>query len=252
MCKENNKILISDEFAQNLIKKTHLKFGHIRIKQIQLTLFPYFYNKNFPLLIKEFCNKCSVCIRNKSRVPSKFEYLSHLGPATKPFEYMSIDTIGGFAGNNSTKQYCHLLVDHFTRFAYAVTSKTQKAEDFTKLLKLVYNQGHKIENLLADQYTDINSIIFNTFLNQNGTNLLFTVVDCLFSNGLNERLNQILLNRLRCKVNESSENKKRPRSVLLQDCFSEYNNIIHSATRFSPIYLMTGQQSKIIKNFNFP
>ncbi len=219
-------------------------------KQIQLTIFPYFYNKNFPLLIKEFCNKCSVCIRKKSHVPSKFGYLSHLGPATKPFEYISIDMIGGFAGNNSTKKYCHLLVDHFTRFAYAVTSKTQKVEDFTKLLKLVYNQG--LENLLADQYTGINSTIFKTFLNQNGTNLLFTAADCPFSNGLNERLNQTLLNRLRCKVNESSENKRRPWSVLLQDCISEYNNTIHSALRFSPIYLMTGQHSKLIENFNFP
>ncbi len=129
-------------------------------------------------------------------------------PDTNTFEYMSIDTIGGFAGNNSTKKYCHLLVDHFTRFAYAATSETQKAEDFTKLLKLVYNQGHKIENLLVDQYTGINSTIFKTFLNQNGTNLLFTAVDCLFSNGLNERLNQTLLNLLRSKVNESSKNKE--------------------------------------------
>lgn len=73
-CKEKNRILTSDEFAQSLIRKTHLKFGHIGTKQIQLTLFPYIYNKNFTKLIKIFCGNCSVCIRNKSRIPSKFGF----------------------------------------------------------------------------------------------------------------------------------------------------------------------------------
>ncbi len=229
----------------------HLKFGHIGVQQIRLTLFPHFYNKNFDYLIKKNCHSCAVCIRNKSRIPFKCGHLSHLGPASKPFEYMSVDKIGGFSGNNSKKKYCHLLVDHFTRYAYAVTSRTQKAEDFIKLLKLVFDQGYKIENLLADQYTGINSVSFKNCLQQNGTRLLFTAVDCPFSNGLNERLNQTLVNHLRCKINEDSDNKKRPWSVLLQDCVSEYNNTIHTATKFSPNYLLNGQKRNLISDFSF-
>lgn len=85
------------------------------MKQTELMIFSEFSNKNLKSLICSLCKNCSICIKNKSRI-SKFGYLSQLGPATKPFEYMSIDTIGGFSGNNSPKKYVHLLVDHFTRY----------------------------------------------------------------------------------------------------------------------------------------
>ena len=50
--------------------------------------------------------------------------MSHLEPATRSFEIVSIDTIGVFGGSRSTKKYLHLLVYHFTRYAFIVTSKT--------------------------------------------------------------------------------------------------------------------------------
>lgn len=62
--------------------------------------------------------------KNKTRGQGKFGLMSHLGPAREPFEIMSIDTIGGFGGSRSTKTYLHLLVDHFTRYTYILTSKT--------------------------------------------------------------------------------------------------------------------------------
>jgi len=61
--------------------------------------------------------------------------MSHLSPATTPFQIISIDTIGGFGGSRSTKKNLHLLVDHFTRYAYILTSKTQISNDFIKLVE---------------------------------------------------------------------------------------------------------------------
>lgn len=149
-----------------------------------------------------------------------------------------MDTIGGFSGNHSTKKYIHLLIDHFTRFAFSVTSKNQKANDFINLLNLVLKDGHKIGFLLADQYTGINSVEFKKFLEDNKIKLVLTSVDCPSSNGMNERLNQTLINRLRCKKNENEINKKRPWSTLLADCINEYNNTVHTVTKFSPNYLL--------------
>ncbi|KAK7601172.1 hypothetical protein V9T40_008613 [Parthenolecanium corni] len=245
-CKNTKKIIISDEFARELVKKAHFHFGHIGVKQLELTLLPYFYNESLKKLILEFTKTCSTCLRNKSRISPKFGPMSHLGPATKPFEYMSVDTIGGFSGNNSTKRYIHLLVDHFTRFAYAITSKHQKAPDFIKLLNLAIQKGNNVTNLLADQYTGLNSSIFKQFLKQHNVRLLFTAVDCPFSNGINERLNQTLVNRLRCKVNEKNINKTKPWPILFDECLNEYNNTIHSATKFSPNYLMNGVHPPIL------
>ena len=115
--------------------------------------------------------------------------MSHLGPSTKPFEIVSMDTIGGFGGSRSTKKYLHLLVDHFTRYAYILTSKTQHSSDFIKLVEKV-TQNNSIDMILTDQYPGINSKEFKSYLNEKTINLIFTAVNSPFSNGLNERLNQ--------------------------------------------------------------
>lgn len=78
--------------------------------------------------------------------------------------------------------------------------------------------------------------------------MYFTAVDCPFSNGLNERLNQTLVNRLRCKINENNTNKKKPWTILMNDCVNEYNNTIHTVTKFTPNHLMNGFKINIIKD----
>uniref|UniRef100_A0ABD2WYS7 Integrase catalytic domain-containing protein n=1 Tax=Trichogramma kaykai TaxID=54128 RepID=A0ABD2WYS7_9HYME len=112
----------------------------------------------------------------------KYGLMSHLGPATRPFEIMSVDTIGGFGGQRSTKKYLHLLVDHFTRFAFISTSKTQNATDFIKLIKEVL-EVESIGMLLADQYPGINSREFKEYLKENQVKLIFTDVNTPSSNG---------------------------------------------------------------------
>lgn len=72
--------------------------------------------------------------------------------------------------------------------------------------------------------------------------LIFTSIDCPQSNGLNERLNQTLVNRIRCKINSGD---KRAWSRVAQDCVTEYNRTIHSSTKFEPAYLLFGKQSAI-------
>lgn len=163
--------------------------------------------------------------------------MSHLGPATKPFEIMSIDTIGGFSGSRSTKRYLHLLVDHYTRYAFITTSKTQSANDFIKLVKTIL-ETDGIGIILADQYPGINSKEFKKFLKENKVKLILTATDSPFSNGLNERLNQTLVNKIRCKMNEKKE--KKAWTTIARECVDKYNETEHTITGFSPKYLIDG------------
>ena len=169
--------------------------------------------------------------------------MSHLGPATEPYEIMSIDTIGGFGGQRSTKKYLHLLVDHCTRYAFISTSKTQNATDFIKLVQNVLERD-RIGIILTDQYPGINSKEFKEFLEEKDVKLIFTTVNAPFSNGLNERLNQTLVNKIRCKMNE--EEKKRAWTTVARECVDKYNKIEHSVTGFTPEYLLNGSDTSII------
>jgi len=200
------KIWLTEKFGENLIKEVHKKQGHIGMKQLTLIIGQKLYFKNMYKHIKQTCRSCGTCIKNKTRIGCFKAPMSQLGPAREPFEIISLDTIGGFTGNRSTKKYLHLIIDHFTRYAFITTSKTQVANDFVKVLKTVENKG-KIKNLLTDQYSGINSTQFKQYVKLKGITLIFTAVDCAFSNGLNERTNQTLVNRIRCKI---YENKERP------------------------------------------
>lgn len=241
--KQKEKIILTEEFSKNLIKKIHISMGHIGINQMMSMLSPYYISKNFLNNIKNLCKTCEVCKKNKTRITNNHGLLSQLGPASKPFEIVSIDTIGGFGGTRSTKKYLHLLVDHFSRYAFILTSKTQMGTDFIKLTNEVLSQGN-IKKILTDQYPGINSKEYKNFLNEKNIPLIFTAVNAPFSNGLNERLNQTITNRIRCKRNE--QEKKVAWTTIAHKCIDEYNKTTHTVTKFSPEYLLKGTDNPLI------
>jgi len=200
-------------------------------------------SRNLTRNIRIICRNCEVCIKNKSRGQDKLGLMSHLGPATKPFEIVSIDTIGGFGDSRSTKRYLHLLVDHFTRFAFISTSKTQSTKDFVKLITRITDTDD-IDMLLTDQYPGINTKEFKDFLEEKSIIMIFTAVNAPFSNGLNERLNQTLTNKIRCKMNERGN--KKAWTTIAQECVNKYNDTEHTVTGFAPRYLLYGTDVTLI------
>lgn len=244
--KKQEKIILSEDYSKKLIKYLHENMYHLGVKQMQNKISKLYTAKNLTTNIKKHCKSCDICIKNKSRGKNRYGLMSQLGPATKPFEIVSIDTIGGFGGSRSTKRYLHLLVDHFTRYAYIVTSKTQNANDFIKLINKV-TESDTIGMVLTDQYPGINSKEFKSFLNKKSIPIIFTAVNAPFSNGLNERLNQTLVNRIRCKLNENSNNKKAW-TTIAHECVDKYNNTEHTVTGFAPKYLLDGTDVSFLPN----
>lgn len=240
---KKEKIILSEEFSKKIIENIHYKYCHIGKKQIENKIKPFYVTKNLIHNIKNICDNCVICLKNKSRTKFKYGLMSHLGPATYPFQIMSIDTIGGFGSSRSTKTYLHLLVDHFTRYAYILTSKTQNANDFIKLIKKVIPEN-KIDMILSDQYPGINSKEFKGFLKKENIPIIFTAVNAPFSNGLNERLNQTLVNKIRCKINERT--KKIAWTTIAHECTKRYNETEHTVTGFSPEYLLHGRTNNIL------
>lgn len=99
-----------------------------------------------------------------------------------------MDTI---RGSRSTKKYLHPLVNHFTKFAYIVTSKTKSANDSIELIKEV-TEINEIGMILTDQYPGMNSKEFKNFQDDKAILIIFTAINAPLSNGLNGRLNQTL------------------------------------------------------------
>lgn len=234
-----NKVILSDQGCKLLVDRMHSEFGHIGYNHMVQMIQPFYFSKHLFKIIKSFTSSCQVCIKNKTRTHQRYGHMGHLGPASEPFQIVSLDTIGGLGGSSGSKQnYLHLLVDHFTRFAYVLPSTTQSTKDFIKIISRV-QKNNKIQTLLTDHYGGLSSNEFENYLASEGITHIFTAIDAPFSNGLNERLNQTLTNRIRCRTNEL--NNKTSWMKNAYECTNKYNNTIHSATKFSPAYLMHGQ-----------
>jgi|GEM_PF-6408525 len=100
--RKTEKIILSEKFSIEFLKKIHTDLCHIGSQQMRNNICPYYTANNLIKNIEQICKSCTICIKNKSRGQLKYGLMSYLGPATKPFEIMSIDTIGGF--HNSCKR----------------------------------------------------------------------------------------------------------------------------------------------------
>ena len=249
--KSKSYIVLDSASGERLAKTIHLHFGHVGANHCIAIIRKHFYFPKMYLTCRNVCRKCHVCIANKTRRIRRSGLLGLFGPATKPFQIMSLDTVGGFAGNNSPKKYFHLLIDHFTRFVYSSSSSGQSSRDFINLVKSVNSANH-IETLLTDQYGGLSSDDFESFCASSGIKHIFVAVDSAFSNGLNERAGQTLVNRLRCARNDVPTARKHSWTSLASKCVAEYNSTPHSVTGFSPSYRLSAKSCDIIPNDLLP
>lgn len=238
------RIFISKKLGDQLIDRTHNHFGDTGTGHLAGELRRFYYFRNLDRSVRAYCRKCLNCLKNKTRKPRDLGLLSKLGPPERPYQILSVDTIGGFSDSFSKKRYLHLLADHFSRHAWIRTSARQTTKEFIKLIEPVVS-SNDVEIVLADQYTGLNSKKLKECLARHGTELIFTSVDSPESNGLNERLNQTLVNRIRCKTNAPGR-EHRSWARTAEQCVEEYNRTRHSSTGFAPGYLLYGSASSII------
>lgn len=242
-----HKVLVPKRLRVELVKKFHLTFGHIGVKQMLTLISKSYYWPEMTKLIKQFIDSCEVCMKNKTSRAKKLGLLSQLGPAKDTFDIISIDTVGGFNGYNSTKQYMHIAIDHFSRFTWTLASKTQSAKDFINLINQILSL-EKPKIILADRYPGIKSKEFIDFLKNKQIEIIFIAVGCSQSNGICERVNQTLVNRMRCKMNESDKKVSWPK--ILKQTTDEYNMTPHSVTSFSPKFLLLGIKTQYENEMN--
>jgi hypothetical protein len=86
---------------------------------------------------------------------------------------------------------------------------SQKAEDFIKLMKEIQKDGSKLETVLCDLYTANDSKKLKDYFKENNIAYIYTTADAAQSNGLVERVNQTLINKLRCNYQFQNEQKKK-------------------------------------------
>ena len=104
--RNRTRVFVSQQFGEMLIRLVHEQLGHIGSPQLAKTIRRHYYFRNLDQMVSDYCKSCTTCIENKSRRGRLIGLMSHLGPSTEPYQIMSIDSVGGFANNRSTKSTC--------------------------------------------------------------------------------------------------------------------------------------------------
>src|SRR5699024_7342469 len=156
-----------------------------------------YYTPCLSEITKEIVLECEICAKVKL-TNKHYGTLGIIGPAAKPYEIVHIDTKSGFSGLGSVKIHLHIAIDSFTRFVWVIASKTRQPIDFMNLVnKIIPTQKPKL--IVADNYPSIRGKDFRKYLTERNIKIMFIAPNRAASNGLVERVNQTLLQRLQCK-----------------------------------------------------
>ncbi|GFU48285.1 transposable element Tcb2 transposase [Trichonephila clavipes] len=234
--------------THSLLNQAHEQFGHPGVQKMLNLISLQYYGPNITTDISEFVKHCTVCQVNKKRKQKKFGLLQQIPPTSKPFEFVFVETVGGFNYYNSTKKNLHNVIDPATRYVWVFPSKNENSETYANILKQVF-QIQIPEKSLTDRNGAFTSSRFKKFLRNYNIKHLLTTAHPPQTNGKNERVHPSLVTRLKCKVNASST--KIPWTKLLDQVCNEYNSTPHSITKYPPAYLLFGllpYQSPIDQN----
>ncbi|UYV79533.1 hypothetical protein LAZ67_17003042 [Cordylochernes scorpioides] len=130
------------------------------------------------------------------KVGPTYGELSQPPESKESFDLLSLDTIAGFAKYGNTKIYLHVVVDHFSRYAWAFPSKSTSTTTYQQVLKRVSQDGSP-KRLLTDRAHAFTSPKFRSFLLNRNIHPLLTTSNNPQANGLCERLNATLTGKLR-------------------------------------------------------
>ena len=183
----------------------HMRLGHAGEKSLQ-TLATQGLLKGAKICKLEFCEQC--VLGKQTRV--KFGTAIHNTEGI--LDYIHTDVWGPTkTASLGGRHYFVTFVDDFSRrvWVYTIRSKDEVFATFLVWKKMVENQtGRKIKVLRSDNGTEYRNDPFSDLCEKEGIFRHFTVRDTPQQNGVAERMNRTLLEKVRCMLSNAGLGKQ--------------------------------------------
>ncbi|ETO35932.1 hypothetical protein RFI_01129 [Reticulomyxa filosa] len=146
--------------------------------------------------VKRFCKNCFTCQVSKGSSDANAGEIQHF-QATRPFQMVALDIVGPLPKTELGHQYNLTIIDRFTRYAAAVSLKTNTSKDITLSFANEWIYCHGVpETILSDNGTQFKGKIANLMSRLMGVKQLLTSSHHPQTNGMLERFRRYVKERL--------------------------------------------------------
>ena len=239
-CKTLMQLVLPKRFRVRALKGLHDEMGHLGRDRTLDLVRCRFYWPRMATDVEEYVSKCERCIKRKV-VPSATGR-APLVPiiSTQPMERVCIDYLSLEPSHGC--QNVLVMVDHFTRYAWAVATRNQTAKTTAEVLYNHVFAHYGFPKILhSDQGASFEGKLIKELCEIAGIEKTRTSIYHPQGNGATERMNRTILNMLgTIDPGEKKDWKKK-----LGPLVSAYNATRHDSTGESPYFLMFGRQPRL-------
>ncbi|KAI5094535.1 hypothetical protein C0J45_16259, partial [Silurus meridionalis] len=233
------QLLLPRKFREMVMRAMHDDLGHFgQERTIELLRSRFFWPK-MSVDVEEYIKNCGKCISYKTP-PQKASPL-HQIISHGPMEMVCIDFL---SMEPDSRGFGNVLVvtDHFTRYAQAFPTKSQKAQVVAKILMEEYFVHYGLPTRIhSDQGRDFESRLIRELLQLMGIRKSRTTPYHPQGDPQPERFNRTLLSMLGTLGHE----KKRTWSQQVSYLVHANNSTKCDSTGYSPYYLMFGREARL-------
>ena len=191
--------------------------------------------------VEDYVRTCSVCAIHKRGDPHRVSRLPITPlPATHGFnERVAIDLVGPLSRSERGSFYIVTMIDHLTKYAAARAVRAKDAfsvaQAFTEGWVQIFSTPR---SLVSDNGTEFINSLFKALAKIYGFRHIRTTPYHPQSNGALERWHATLVPALRALASL----EPRDWDLFLPHAVLGYNSMVHEATGFAPLYLVTGNE----------
>ena len=213
-------------------------FGHTRTYKLLKERFFWINMKNSIVSICENCERCQKAKTPKDQNRGPFQ---HIVTPPKPMHQISIDFLS-IDTKAQSKFKVLTCVDEFIKYAFAFQVKYENAAKTAETLyKNIYTKYGIPKYIHSDRGASFLSKVIKELNNILCIKHTVTTPYRPQSNGSCERLNSIIINRIRT-LHPREKNRWH---LHLDSLILAYTSTVHESTGISPFYGMFGRQPKI-------
>ena len=234
---ECKQLVVPPSLRQQILELAHDKHGH---QGVDRTLQTIRLRAFWPGMTTDVDTHCKQCKRCQLAKESGVKVFCPMGGifSTKPLEVLAVDfTLMEMARDG--RENVLVLTCVFTKFSIAVATRDQKASTVARVIIQEWIQRYGLpQRIHSDRGKNFTSKIVAAICEAYGFKKSQTTAYHAQGNGQCERFNRTLHNLLKVL----SKEKKERWTEYLSEVTHVYNATPHSATGFSPFYLLFGRE----------